>query len=96
MKIRFLVPARTELNEAFAYYNEQRSGLGFRFSDEVKRAIKRIVEYPKAWPSLAGATRHCQVKGFPYSVIYYIRSDEFVIVAVMHGRREPRKWMERL
>jgi hypothetical protein len=96
VNIRFLVPARTELNEAITYYNEQRNGLGFRFSDEVKRATKRIVQYSNAWPRLSRSTRHCQVKGFPYSVIYYPRADELVIVGVMHSSREPGNWTGRL
>jgi plasmid stabilization system protein ParE len=96
VRIRFLVLARTELSEAIAYYNEQRSGLGFRFSDEVKRTIKRIVQYPRAWPRLSKSTRHSQVNGFPYSVIYYPRNDELVIVGVMHSSREPGNWEERL
>lgn len=96
MKVRFLAPARTELREAIAYYNAQRSRLGFRFSDEVKQAIKRVVQFPEAWPQLAKSSRHCQIKSFPYSVIYYLRNDELVIVAIMHSRREPHSWIERL
>jgi plasmid stabilization system protein ParE len=96
VRIKFLVPARTELNEAIAYYNERRRGLGFRFSEEVKRATKRIVQYPDAWPRFSESTRHCKVRGFPYSVIYYPRAHELVIVAVMHSRREPRNWSDRL
>jgi toxin ParE2 len=96
LKTRFLTPARNELNEAIAHYNKQRKGLGFRFSDEVKIAIQRIVEYPEAWPQLSKSTRHCQVKRFPYGVIYYLREKELVIVAVMHNRREPNNWKNRI
>jgi hypothetical protein len=39
--------ARIELREAIAYYSEQLNGLGFRFSDEVKKAIKRLFNIPK-------------------------------------------------
>jgi hypothetical protein len=68
MKLRFLAPARNELNQAIAYYNKQQNGLGFRFSEEVKKATKRIVQYPHAWPLLSEATRQCQVRAFPYGV----------------------------
>ena len=96
MKVRFLAPARTELREAIAYYNEKHHGLGFRFSDEVKQAIKRIIQYPEAWSPLSKTTRHCQVKEFPYSVIYCLRKDELLVVAIMHSRREPENWKQRL
>lgn len=96
MKTRFLSPAQNELNEAIAHYNKKRDGLGFRFSDEVKLALQRIAEYPEAWPQLSKSTRHRQVKHFPYSVIYYLRNEELVIVAVMHNRREPNTWKKRV
>ena len=96
MKIRLLSPAKNEFNQAIRYYNEKRSGLGFRFSDAVKKTVQGITRYPEAWPSISETTRHCQVKGFPYSVIYYRRVDELVIVAVMHNSREPYKWKDRL
>ena len=96
MKVRFLSPSRNELTEAIKYYNEKRSGLGFRFSDAVKKTVQAITRYPEAWPSISETTRHCQVKGFPYGVIYYPRVDELVIVAVMHNSREPNKWKDRL
>jgi plasmid stabilization system protein ParE len=96
MTVRFLAPARLELREAIAYYNHKQSQLGSRFSEAVKRAASSIVQYPLAWPSASEVTRHCQVRGFPYSLIYYLESNEVVIVAVMHHRQAPQHWRERL
>ena len=36
MKVTYLRAAEAEFHEAVNYYNEQRAGLGFEFSDEVK------------------------------------------------------------
>ena len=96
MTVRFLAPARSELKEAIDYYNKNEQQLGLRFSQAVKRATSSIVQYPLAWPRISEVTRHCQVRGFPYSLIYYFESNEVVIVAVMHNRREPQQWGERL
>lgn len=96
MKTRFLTPARKELNQAIAYYNKQRTVLGFRLSDEVRLTLQKIAEYPEASPQLTKTTRHCKVRRFPFSVIYYLRSDELIVVAVMHNRREPNSWKKRL
>ncbi len=96
MTVRFLAPARSELKEAVDYYNKSEQQLGLRFSQSVKRATRSIVQYPLAWPSISEVTRHCQVRGFPYSLIYYLESNEVVIVAVMHTKREPQQWRERL
>jgi len=96
MTVRFLAPARIELREAIAYYNSKELQLGSRFGEAVKRAASSIVQYPLAWPSASEVTHHCQVRGFPYSLIYCLESNEVVIVAVMHNRREPQHWRERL
>jgi toxin ParE1/3/4 len=96
MRVRFLAPARSELREATAYYNKSEPDLGLRFSNAVKRAASSIVQHPLAWPSISEVTRHCQVRAFPYSLIYSLEFNEVVIVAVMHNKREPQPWHERL
>lgn len=75
MTVRFLAPARSELKEAIDYYNKNEQQLGLRFSQAVKRATSSIVQYPLAWPSISEVTRHCQVRGFPYSLIYCITNE---------------------
>lgn len=48
MEIVFLAPARDELTEAISFYNTQSEGLGYEFAAEVKRTLKRIVQFPEA------------------------------------------------
>ena len=96
MNVRYLAAAEVELQEAIDYYNEQRSRLGFEFSDEVKDVVARIVNYPLAWTPLSKRTRRAQVHRFPYSIIYEARVDMIVIVAIQHHRRKPLNWRTRL
>ena len=96
MNIQYLAAAEAEFREAIDYYNEQRSGLGFEFSDEVKDAIARIANYPLAWTPLSKRTRRAQVHRFPYSIIYETRPDKIIVVAVQHHRRKPLNWRKRL
>ncbi len=49
MKMRFLTLAQQELDDAVAWYNEQASGLGYDFLDEVDRAVRRTVAFPMSW-----------------------------------------------
>ena len=35
------------------------------------------------------------VRGVPYGVYFRIIADELVVLAVMHGRRFPRRWQSR-
>ena len=96
MNISYLDAADTEFQAAIDYYNTQSAGLGFEFSDEVKAAVARIRNYPTAWTPLSRRTRRCQVHRFPYSIIYELRSDLIVIVAIQHHRRKPENWRKRL
>lgn len=96
MNIEFLAPAETELIDATAYYNLQSEGLGFEFAVEVKRTIERIIQYPEAWSKLSKRTRRCRTNRFPYGVIYQVRGEIILIVAIMHLSRDPQTWKSRL
>lgn len=96
MKIRFLSAARLELEAALVYLNEQSEGLGYEFAVEVKRTLERIVRYPDAWPRLSERTRRSRTRRFPYGVIYQQRADEILVIAIMHLRRDPLAWRQRL
>jgi plasmid stabilization system protein ParE len=95
MMVEFLAPAQAELAEAAAYYDLQEQGLGSQFAEEVRRTIQRILQYPEAWSSISQRTRRCRTSKFPYGIIYQIRSNVVLIVAVMHLHREPRTWKSR-
>ena len=96
MRVEFLDPAKRELREAVAYYNEQSEGLGYRFAAEVRRTVSRIVQHPQAWTPISERTRRCRTSGFPYGIIYQAREDMILIVAVMHLHRHPDSWRARL
>lgn len=96
MNARYLDAAESEFQEAIDYYNQQRPGLGFEFSDEVKDAVVRITNYPLSWTPLSKRTRRAQVHRFPYSIIYEVRDDAILIVAIQHHRRKPLNWCTRL
>ena len=96
MKTVFLSPARAELAETISFYNTQSEGLGYDFAAEVKKTLERIVQYPDAWTLLSERTRRCRTNGFPYGVIYQLRSDTLFVVAIMHLSRNPETWKSRL
>ena len=96
MNVQFLEPARAEFTDAVNYYNAQTEGLGLEFSDEVKATIIRIVEHPQAWSPISKRTRRCRTKRFPYGIIYQIRCNTLLIIAIMHLHREPQSWKTRI
>jgi hypothetical protein len=96
MRYFFHPSARLELNKAIDYYEKCQTGLGEEFAKEVKAAIVRIIEYPKAWSGFSKKTRRCLTNRFPYGVIYQIIEHEILIVAVMQSNREPAYWENRI
>ena len=49
----------------------------------------------RAWYDDPGETRRALVRRFPYAIYFRPVSDEVVVLAVMHGRRLPRRWRSR-
>jgi plasmid stabilization system protein ParE len=96
MNYFFHPEARQELLDAIKYYNECGSGLGYIFMEEVQAAIDRIIRFPKAWAKLSKNTRRCLTRRFPYGVIYQELNGYILIVAIMHSKRKPGYWEDRI
>ncbi|MBI5025569.1 MAG: type II toxin-antitoxin system RelE/ParE family toxin [Nitrospirae bacterium] len=94
--IIFLPEAEEEMYEAARYYESQASGLGIDYLSEVERAVASIAESPETWPKFDGELRRRLVRRFPFGILYYIESEEIVIVAVAHLRRRPGYWKKRI
>jgi len=96
MRVRIIQPAKSELSEAIDYYNNERPGLGVEFAHEVRLTIKRIVSHPFAWAKIDVNLRRCPTNRFPFSIIYYIKDNSIIVIAVMHQKRRPKYWRDRL
>lgn len=95
MRVIFSKLARKELDDATHYYEIEFEGLGKRFWKEVRKAAKRISEYPEAWSVERGDVRKCLLHKFPYKLLYSIEEDHIFILAVAHLHRKPDYWIER-
>ena len=95
-RVEFLDIAKIELREAIAYDESESAELGREFTVEVKRTLERIIRFPEAWSMLSERTRRCRTKRFPYGIVYQVRKERILIVAIMHLRREPDGWRGRL
>jgi toxin ParE2 len=96
MIVRFVEAAQKELEEATAYYDEKRAGLGDEFAAEVEAAVERIRNFPNAWTRLSPNVGRCRTNRFPYGLVFQARPNEILILAVMHLHRKPGYWKERL
>ena len=69
--------------------------MGDEFAAEVLNAINRIVTHPEAWTELSKRTRRCRTNRFPYSIIYQIRDDRILVVAVAHSKMKASEASEK-
>lgn len=88
--------AEDDLAEAKAWYNQQRPGLGEEFVLCVEEGFDRIQRMPNAAREIMPGTRQLQVRRFPYSIFYRVDPDQIAVIAVYHGKRDPRGWQSRV
>jgi toxin ParE1/3/4 len=96
MHYEILAPARAELEEAFDFYEDRQLGLGDELTAEFQSAVTKILRNPALGRRLAGDVRRWPLHQFPYALIYQIRPDFILIVAMAHFRRKPYYWRNRL
>jgi toxin ParE1/3/4 len=92
---RFHPKADAEMVDAAVWYETQQEDLGKRFLASVQDALNRIEVNPVLYPVVEGDVRRCLTKTFPFGVLFRIKSDMIVIMAVMHLHREPDYWKTR-
>lgn len=95
MTVRFLAPARVELDDAIGWYASRRADLGQDFLAEILDGLDHIQQFPNAWPSVDGSTRRFLLSRFPYSIIYEFYDSELVVIAIAHHKRRPEYWRQR-
>lgn len=96
MSFSFHPEAEEEFEAAVAWYEERETGLGLDFATELREAIRRAVAMPLGWPEMEGSIRRVLVHRFPYAVLYSPGDAGIYILAVMHLRRKPGYWRERV
>ena len=91
-----LPEAESDLAEAFAWCEEQRPDLGRKFLDEVDAVFARIGKHPLVFPVVEDPVRRGLLKRFPFAVYFLPEVAAVKVYAVLHQRREPGIWRERL
>ena len=81
--------AQAEFDEAFDWYESQRSGLGVDFIDSLAIVINRINTNPKFYSIIFQDIRRAIVRKFPYAIFYRIEAEQITIIAIFHSKRDP-------
>lgn len=92
LEVRLRPDAEQDLSDAATWYEEQQAGLGHQFLDEVLIALSSVAEAPLMYPLIHRNARRVLIHRFPFGVYYRIENSIAVVIAVMHGSRDPRRW----
>jgi len=88
--------ADEEFTGIVRYYSEIAPELGVRFYREMERLFREICGDPERFREFDPPARRHFSRDFPYAVIFLAKPDFIWIVAVMHMKRRPGYWRERL
>jgi toxin ParE1/3/4 len=84
--------ATAEMIDAARRYEQRREGLGFRFIRVVEEVCDKIGEFPEVGAPLGRKDRKRRVPRFPYDVVYRIKEEGILVLAIKHHRRRPGYW----
>jgi plasmid stabilization system protein ParE len=92
--------AEDELADAAAWYEAKQPGLGTSMLELIDQAVERIrsgvlPSSPAPGVTKAKNARRVLLRRFPYSIVFYEREDQIVIVAFAHSSRRPGYWRSR-
>jgi len=97
MKVKFHPEARVDLREGRAFYRKRSPIAAIAFSHAIDHGIDSIAEAPLRYAAADYGTREFVLpRRFPYTLVYKLKADSVVIVAVAHHSREPEYWRHRV
>jgi toxin ParE1/3/4 len=97
LPVIFKPAARLEFEEAVAWYEGERPGLGREFKLEVKLALKRAVTNPGHFQRVRGRAQKIRLRRFKkYAIYFAVKDDAFAVLSVFHASRNPAELERRL
>ena len=88
--------AEAEVEEAYHWYEQRREGLGADFLLCIEEALEKISRDPEAYPVVHKDVRRTLIRRFPYGIFYIVEEQNIAVLAVFHGRRDPKQWQSRV
>lgn|SRR6185312_60313 len=89
--------AEKDTNNAYCYYENQQTGLGERFLNELSFFYTKLKQHPQyySFTSENKTTRSVALRIFPYKIIYEINDKQVFVYAVYHFRQNPEELSKR-
>lgn len=102
MQLELHPDAQAEIVEAVVWYEQRAIGLGDDLLVELEAAFRTILGGPEVWPSWPGSSatrpirRYLLARFRLYAVAYQHFGDRVVVLAIVHLKRKPFYWLDRV
>ena len=95
-KVLFHPDASEEMTASAGWYENKQSDLGKRFLAGVQDAVLRVQINPMLYPEVMPGIRRGLIRSFLFGVVHSSSDNVIFIFAVMHLRRAPDYWKDRV
>jgi plasmid stabilization system protein ParE len=85
-----------DIEDAYAWYEGQRPGLGEECLGCVDACIAAICRTPEIHEIVYKEFRRGLVRRFPYPIFYEYVADSVTVYCIFHTAQDPAKWRQRL
>lgn len=92
---KYLQEVHKDIEDAYAWYEVRRTGLGDEFVEAVEQMIDRIAKGPLAFPDEEAGRRKAVLSRFPFNIYFEVHQSEIIIVAVFHTAQQEDTWKRR-
>lgn len=96
MQVRIARSAETDLLEGYAFYEEQREGIGEYFLDSLFADIDALSLFAGIHPRSVGCLHRTLAKRFPFAIYYEVRDGVAIVMAILDCRQDPASITDRL
>jgi toxin ParE1/3/4 len=89
VKVILAEQARSDVLQAFVWYEARRAGLGREYRDALDATIVRILGYPVAFEPGERGLRRALVSRFPHALYFRVYPEAVVVVGVLRAPPRP-------
>ncbi|MBS1624266.1 MAG: type II toxin-antitoxin system RelE/ParE family toxin [Bacteroidetes bacterium] len=91
----YLVEAAAEAEQALQYYKDINLELSEDLLNKIESTIGLITHNPLLFQKITRQYRKANLERFPYQIIYHVKNETIVIVALAHHKQKPNYWRKR-
>ena len=97
LSVEYVLAAARDVREQSGYYSAKAPGLEKRFIAALTECERFVVSNPEGLPRIDDSTdiRSAVLRRFPFRLLYVVRGDVVLVLAVAHTAREPSQFLER-